>query len=165
MKVGRQSNENIVNCEEIIIPAQEKQTPAVVVVDSPAMCVNDQKNTFFSRVRINKMNALEIRAAITMSVNILPFWICTFQVTCNAIALYWCIRLGHDCSIIFMINPYLRNMFLFHVIYNPMMYMLTSREFRQALSHFLKKRSVDFFCCQRSHITRHRAQSLRGRLE
>ena len=125
------------------LPEGRNQVTATfpATVESAPTNVNSKAIDFFSWFR-PKINALEIRAAITMSVNILPFWVCTFPVTCNAIALYWCIRLGHDCSIIFMINPFLRNMFLFHVIYNPMMYMLTSREFRRALSHFIQKRFV-----------------------
>ena len=87
----------------------------------------------------SKVNQLEIRAALILSVNILPFWICTFPVTCNAISLYWCVRLGTDCSTTFAIYPYIGNLFLFHSIYNPLMYMFFSGEFRRALAHWVWK--------------------------
>ena len=99
---------------------------------------------------LRQVNRLEIQAALSMSINIIPFWICTFPVTCNAIALYWCIQLGEDCSFIIAVNPYLRNMFLCHAIYNPITYMLSSTEFRRALVRFLRQK----FCvirCSHSH--------------
>jgi hypothetical protein len=85
----------------------------------------------------SKVNQLEIRAALILSVNILPFWICTFPVTCNAISLYWCVRLGTDCSTTFELYPYIGHLFMFHSIYNPLMYMLSSGEFRRALAHWI----------------------------
>ena len=115
----------------------EIQQPNPTAQTSPEI----NTNNFFSWFRMRpNIKGLETRAALSLSINVLPFWVCTFPVTCNAIALYWCIRLESDCSIIFKINPYLRNMFLFHAIYNPFMYMLTSHEFRRALSHFIRKR-------------------------
>jgi hypothetical protein len=41
----------------------------------------------------SKISRLEVQAALNLSVNILPFWLCTLPVSCNTIALYWCIRL------------------------------------------------------------------------
>lgn len=100
---------------------------------------------------LRQVNRLEVQAALSMSINIIPFWICTFPVTCNAIALYWCIQLEADCSFIIAVNPYLRNMFLFHAIYNPITYMLSSTEFRRALVRFLRRK----FCIIRcSHSLR-----------
>ena len=167
----RQYNENIDYDEGIEMISAQHHSPVVApaaALDSPsAACTSNQKNKCFPWVKIypNKINALEIRAAITMSLNILPFWVCTFPVTCNAIALYWCVRFESDCSTIFAINPFFRNMFLFHVIYNPLMYMLTSREFRQALSRFIKKISVSYrFCCPTSRTTTHRRKNVQGRL-
>ena len=153
-----QHNENLDNDErneDLLI--QHDFPVAVAGSDSlPATCVNNQElNACFSWAKIgpNKINPLEIRAAITMSVNILPFLVCSFPVTCNAIALYWCIRLESDCLIIFTINPYFRNIFIFYGIYIPLIYMLTSREFRQSLSLFLKKRCISsIFCCKKSRV-------------
>ena len=165
----RQHNGNLNNDDWNEMMLVQNHSPvAVVGSDSPpTACVINQNNKCFSWARIgpNKINALEIRAAITMSVNILPFWVCTFPVTCNAIALYWCVRLEYDCSIIFTINPYFRNIFIFHGIYNPLMYMLTNREFRQALSRFFKKRCISYiFCYPITRTTTHRRQNVRGRL-
>lgn len=86
-----------------------------------------------------QINRLEIRAALNMSINTIPIWIFTFPITCNGIALYWCTRLGTSCSFITITNPYLRNMFLFHAIYNPVMYMFSSMEFRRALRRLIEK--------------------------
>ncbi len=112
---------------------------------SASFC-GDKKKKGLSLLFKPKVNLLEIRAAIHLSINVLPFWVCTFPVTCNAIAIYWCIRLETECSVFFNINPYLRDMFLFHSIYNPMMYMLSSCEFRRAISHFIQK-TVFTICC------------------
>ncbi|KAI9552853.1 hypothetical protein GHT06_020736 [Daphnia sinensis] len=86
-----------------------------------------------------KLNRLEIRAALNMSINVLPVWLCTFPVTLNAIIIFWCIRLEKSCSINFRINPYLTDFFLCHTIYNPLMYMLTSTEFKRALARIKQK--------------------------
>lgn len=127
-------------------PVQMEHQPTeinnVQATATPLQTVPDISSTdcfpWFHYIR-PQINRLDIRAALSMSINILPFWVCTLPVTCNAIALYWCYRLGSDCSIIFAINPYLRNMFLIHVIYNPAMYMLCSLEFRRALSRILRR--------------------------
>ena len=97
-------------------------------------------NSWLSRVLpISGIKRLEIRTALQLSVNILPFWICTFPLTCCSIALYWCIRLELNCSTIFIVIPYLRDLFLVHVIYNPICYMSTSPEFRRAVVHLFRK--------------------------
>jgi hypothetical protein len=56
----------------------------------------------------SKVNRLEVRAALNLSVNILPFWLCTFPLSCDIIALYWrCVRLhGDDCDAIDSFWPY-----------------------------------------------------------
>ena len=35
----------------------------------------------------SKINRMEVRAALSMSINVLPFWLCTFPVSCQSIAL------------------------------------------------------------------------------
>ncbi|KAK4014412.1 hypothetical protein OUZ56_026935 [Daphnia magna] len=86
-----------------------------------------------------KFNRLEIRAAFSMSINVLPVWLCTFPVTVNTIFIYWCIRLETSCPIVFRLNPYLCDLFLFHTVYNPLMYTLTSTEFKRAVMHLKQK--------------------------
>ncbi len=90
------------------------------------------------QVRSN-INRLELRAALNMSVNILPFWLCTFPVSCCVMALYWCIRLEGNCENILLPWPYVWNLFLLHSIYNPLMYMCTSSEFWRAFIHTKNK--------------------------
>ncbi|KAI9558837.1 hypothetical protein GHT06_015626 [Daphnia sinensis] len=87
----------------------------------------------------SKVSRLEVQAALNMSVNVLPFWLCTFPVSCYAIGLYWCIRLEGDCSIILRSWPYMWEFFLLHSIYNPVMYMLSSSEFQRAILHIIRK--------------------------
>lgn len=89
--------------------------------------------------RRSKINRLEVQAALNMSVNVLPFWLCTFPVSCYAIGLYWCIRLEGDCSAILLTWPYMWDFFLLHSIYNPVMYMMSSSEFQRALFHFARR--------------------------
>ncbi|XP_057381111.1 uncharacterized protein LOC130703691 [Daphnia carinata] len=92
----------------------------------------------------SKFNRLEIRAALNMSVNILPFWLCTFPVSCSIVVLYWCIRLEGECGSILLPWPYLWNLFLLHSVYNPVMYMATSSEFWRALVHITNKVAATF---------------------
>ena len=88
----------------------------------------------------SKVNPLEVRSALSMSVNILPFWLSTFPVTCQAMALYWCMLLEANCyPLIFENSSYLRDLFMTHTIYNPLMYMFTSAEFRRAFFHIVWK--------------------------
>lgn len=87
----------------------------------------------------NNVNRLEVRAALSMSVNVLPFWLCTFPVSVHAIAMYWCIRLEGDCAVVLSVGSFVRDFFLFHSIYNPIMYMSTSSEFRRSLLHIAWK--------------------------
>ena len=86
-----------------------------------------------------KLNRLEIRAALKMSVNMIPFLLCTFPVTLNSIMIYWCFRLQSKCSFNKLINPYLVDWFIVHTIYNPLMYMFTSMEFKRAVIHLKGK--------------------------
>jgi hypothetical protein len=91
---------------------------------------------FFNRPKLNR---LEIHAALNMSINVLPVWLCTFPVTLNAIVIYWCIRLEKNCPIAFQINSYFTDFFLIQTIYNPLMYMSTSTEFKRAVTHLKQK--------------------------
>ncbi|EFX82895.1 hypothetical protein DAPPUDRAFT_316241 [Daphnia pulex] len=92
----------------------------------------------------SKVNRLEVQAALNLSVNILPFWLCTFPVACNTIALYWCIRLDAKCDNIMEPLVIFWETFMLHSIYNPIMYMATCSEFRRALRHTVKKLSTKF---------------------
>ena len=74
-----------------------------------------------------------------MSVNVIPFWLCTFPVSIHAIALYWCIRLESECNVAFGVIPYLRDFFMLHSIYNPLMFILASSEFRRGVCHLMTK--------------------------
>nr|CAH0109668.1 unnamed protein product [Daphnia galeata] len=74
-----------------------------------------------------------------MSVNVLPFWLCTFPVSCYAMALYWCVKLEGDCDAVFLTWTYMWDLFLLHSVYNPVAYMSTSTEFRRALLHIARK--------------------------
>ncbi len=67
----------------------------------------------------SKVNRLEVQAALNLSVNILPFWLCTFPVSCYAIVVYWCIRLDANCDNIVAIWNYFWDTFMLHSVYNP----------------------------------------------
>ena len=99
----------------------------------------DHTLCFFWFTNRPKLNRLEIRAALNMSVNMIPFWLCTFPVTLNAIMIYWCFRLQIKCSFIQQTNPYLVDWFTVHTIYNPLMYMFTSIEFKRAVINLKNK--------------------------
>jgi hypothetical protein len=86
-----------------------------------------------------KISRLEIRAALSLSIIFLPVlprvWLCTFPVTLNAIAIYWGFRLGRSCPTLFRINPFICDLFLIQIVYNLLMCMYTSKEFKRALAH------------------------------
>ena len=107
--------------------------------------LNDLDSECFPWInRRSKINRLEVQAALNMSVNVLPFWLCTFPVSCYAMGLYWCIRLEGDCTFILITWPYMWDFFLLHSIYNPMMYMLSSSEFQRALTHITRRFTIKF---------------------
>jgi hypothetical protein len=112
------------------------------------------KESFPWRQNCSKYNRLEIQAALNMSVNIIPFWLCTFPVSCNAIALYWCIRLEGNCDTIHvLIWTYAWDVFMLHGVYNPILYMSTSPEFRRAVNHLTRKlikKCRDLMACYRN---------------
>lgn len=101
-------------------------------VDHPA-------RTFIWKQVGSKVNRLEVQAAFSLSVNILPFWLCTFPVSCFAMATYWCTRFEGDCDTFLLLWTYLWDFFMLHSIYNPLMYMISCREFRRALFHTTAK--------------------------
>jgi 5-hydroxytryptamine receptor 1 len=92
-----------------------------------------------------KIHRLEVQAAFIMSANILPFSLCTFPVSCYAIALYWCLRLDGDCDTILLTWTYMWDWFMLHSIYNPVMFMSTSPEFWKALLRITRK-WTSLFC-------------------
>ena len=92
----------------------------------------------------SKINRLEVQAALNLSVNILPFWLCTFPVACYAIVVYWCIRLDANCDTIVVTWNYFWDTFMLHSVYNPIVYMVTCSEFRRAVLHIAKKLSDKF---------------------
>ena len=94
----------------------------------------------------SKINRQEIRAALNLSINMLPFWLCTFPVTLNGIAIYWCVLLQSNCPIVYRINPYFTDWFIVHTLYNPMMYIFTSKEFKRALIHLKDKMRCKIIC-------------------
>ncbi|KAK4010967.1 adenosine receptor A2b-like [Daphnia magna] len=92
----------------------------------------------------SKVNRLEVQAAFSLSVNILPFWLCTFPLSCFAMATYWCTRLGGNCDTFLFIWTYMWDIFMLHSIYNPLMYMISCHDFRRALCHIFRKLANKF---------------------
>ena len=124
------------NCEpSSVFPAQPNESNA------PAQNVGTQTNCYPWFQSRSKLNRLEIRAALFMLINVLPFLLCTIPLTLNSIVFYWCNnRLQNtNCSILFKMNPYLRDLVRLHTFYTPIMYMTTSREFHRALIHLIQK--------------------------
>ncbi|XP_046458958.1 uncharacterized protein LOC124205550 isoform X3 [Daphnia pulex] len=112
----------------------------------PSHSTNNQDDTeSFPRMPIrSKISRLEVQAALNLSVSILPFWMCTFPVSCYAIVIYWCIQLDVNLETIVVTWNYFWDTFMLHSVYNPVMYMATCSEFRRALRHTVKKLSNKF---------------------
>ena len=110
--------------------------------------INNQENiqSFARKSNRSKISRLELQAALNLSVNILPFWLCAFPVACYSIAIFWCIRLETSCNTILLTWYYFWDVFIFHSIYNPIMYMTTCSEFRRAFKHIAKKLSAKLKC-------------------
>ncbi|EFX82897.1 hypothetical protein DAPPUDRAFT_101081 [Daphnia pulex] len=87
----------------------------------------------------SKVNRLEVQAALNLSVNILPFWLCAFPVSCNIIVFYWCIRLDANCDSLMVTLNYFWETFMLHSIYNPIMYIATCSEFQRAFLRIANK--------------------------
>ncbi|KAI9558863.1 hypothetical protein GHT06_015652 [Daphnia sinensis] len=91
-----------------------------------------------------RVNRLEVQAAFSLSVNILPFWLCTFPLSFFAIATYWCTKLGGNCDTFLLTWTYMWDIFMLHSIYNPLMYMISCHDFRRALYHITRKLANKF---------------------
>ena len=90
-----------------------------------------------------KINRLDIKTAHNMSITFFPFWMFIFPLVFNTIALYWCIRMEADCTLILAIRPFQRDVVvLFNGVYNPVMYMKSNSEFRRALDHLTRKLNI-----------------------
>ena len=100
---------------------------------------------FFDKAAILRKvppNRLETRVALHFSVNVLPFWLCTFPLTMAGISICWCIYFQSNCYALFPVNRLFKRLFFMHHIYNPLAYVFTSKEFKRALRRFLSRLSV-----------------------
>jgi 5-hydroxytryptamine receptor 1 len=147
----REGNPSIISQDpEIILPAVVHYRVDIDERDQhshlPSQPINIQDDTesFPWMPNRSKISRLEVQAALNLSVNILPFWLCTFPVACNSIVLYCCIWLNANCDNIVVTWNYFWDTFMLHSIYNPIMYMATCSEFRRALHHMAKKLSTKF---------------------
>lgn len=126
------------NQQRLAHRSETKETKTNERNNATASSFNFEEIGCFSPLRPPN-NRLEILAALYMSINTMSFWIFTFPTIFNGIALYWCLQLQANCSTIVKINPYLHNLSQLHVIYNPVIYMASSVEFRRALRRLVQK--------------------------
>lgn len=84
---------------------------------------------------------LDFRAALILSVNVLPFWLFTFPLAFYIMAIYWCSKLQLECSYELMMEAdgYVKFLFYTPCIYMPVMYAMNSSELQRALKHLFKK--------------------------
>ncbi|XP_046638193.1 uncharacterized protein LOC124316345 [Daphnia pulicaria] len=145
----REGNPSIISQDpEIILPAvvHHRMDTDERVPHLPSQSINNLGDTeSFPWMPIrSKISRLEVQAALNLSVNILPFWLCTFPVAFNTIVLYWCIRLEVNLDTIVVTWNFFWDVFMLHSIYNPIMYMVTFSEFRRAFRHITKNLSNKF---------------------
>ncbi|XP_046447839.1 rhodopsin-like [Daphnia pulex] len=90
----------------------------------------------------HRINRLELEATVTLVCGVMS--LCLFSLPYSAISMgdWICRRYLHPfspiphhnwCSAVQFTLPYLRELFLIHSVYNPIMYMIRSREFTNAL--------------------------------
>ncbi|XP_046638189.1 uncharacterized protein LOC124316340 isoform X2 [Daphnia pulicaria] len=146
----REGNPSIISQDpEIILPSVVHHQMDTDERDQhshlPPHSTNNQDDTeSFRMPGRSKISRLEVQAALNLSVNILPFWLCTLPVACYAIVSYLCIQLDVNLDTIVVTWNYFWDTFMLHSIYNPIMYMATCSEFRRALRHTAKKLSTKF---------------------
>ena len=68
---------------------------------------NQEENNWLSIgcLPLSGSKGLEIRTALQLSANILPFWICTFPLSLSTIGVYWCIFFGVENTFLYKLNP------------------------------------------------------------
>ena len=90
----------------------------------------------------HRINRLELEATVTLVCGVMS--LCFFSLPYSAVSMsdWICRRHLHQfapiqhqkwCSSVQFTLPYLRELFLIHSVYNPIMYMIRSREFTNAL--------------------------------
>lgn len=113
------------------------------VMEEPVLCKKDHIDHGTYRGAQShgrkRCNRLETRAALSFSINTLPFWLCTFPITLAGISLYWCVYLQLSCPVVVPTNRHLKHLFFIHHIYNPTTYVLTTKEFQRALVRFVSR--------------------------
>jgi hypothetical protein len=111
---------------EYLVYAETGNTNIPNQIDEMAEREQDTQCFAWFRTR-PKISRLEIHAALSLSINFLPVWLCTFPVTLNGIAIYWGFRLGTSCPTLFRINPFICDLFLIRIVYNPLMYSMVQK--------------------------------------
>ena len=88
----------------------------------------------------HRITRLELEATITLVCGVVS--LCFFSLPYSSVSLFdWICRRQHSeqqwCSTVQCTLPYARELFLVHSVYNPIMYMIRSREFSEALRSIL----------------------------
>lgn len=94
--------------------------------------------------KCKQLSKLEVRAALSLSINVLPMWLCHLPIAVSAIALYWCFyqHQSGDCGAIVQVNVWMKNVYFAHSLYIPCTYVITNREFHRAFNHSIRRRIV-----------------------
>lgn len=92
--------------------------------------------TIFERTPRN----LEAKAALSLSIYVLPMWLCHFPQAFFTFALFWCLNFEKECISILKINAVVKNFYFAYTFYNPLMYVVTSKEFHRAVVRLCKRK-------------------------
>ena len=83
---------------------------------------------------------LEAKAALSLSIYVLPMWLFHFSHAFYAFSMFWCLKFGFDCRPLMGINVFFRNAYILYSLYNPIMYLSTSKEFRRAFGRLCARK-------------------------
>ena len=95
---------------------------------------------FWQTARTRMPSNLEAKAALSLSIYVLPMWLFHFSQALYAFTLFWCLKFGFECKTLMGLNVIEKNVYLLYSLYNPIMYAATSREFRRAFGWLCKKK-------------------------
>lgn len=95
---------------------------------------------FWKGILTRTMLNLEAKAALRLSINVLPMWLCHFPQAIFSFVVFWCLKSEKECESIIKIDAIIKNFYFAFTFYNPLMYVVTSKEFQRAVGRLCKKK-------------------------
>lgn len=101
--------------------------------NSSSATANDRSIDMSVHVGNNRLGRLEVEASRTLTAGVLSLFIMTGPFIAFTITMLTCRVCGLNCQHIGWLAPYFKELVVIHAIYNPIMYLIRSKEFFAAL--------------------------------